>query len=372
MRNVICFIFIIFIISSFFICKAESYTFEQVESGTDITSQIMSDIDFDDIKMPNDVKKIIGKDISLFDLFSDDGLKKVWDYAISGIVSPLHFSATLLAAILVCSFFSSVQSTDRLRMPSNFAISLVFACICVPYIVELISSSIESIKSLGVFMYSFIPVFVAVLAIGLRSGVAVGVSPMLFLSAQSIMLFADKIIAPLGSSCVAIGLSSSLASNRLNGLTKGIKKTVIFSISLLATVFLGILTLKTAVFKTADSLGLKTAKFLTGSFIPIVGQSLAEMLSSVISCVGVIKSTVGIYGIVAIILIAIPSILKLIIYKFSIEICATISETLSQNQFSSILRALCDVLTIILAITLMCTVMCIFTVAIVVIGCKSI
>lgn len=54
---------------------------------------------------------------------------------------------------------------------------------------------------------------------------------------------------------------------------------------------------------------MKTAKFVTGNFIPVVGRMFTEAADTVISASGLLKNTVGIIGLVILCLIvAFPAI----------------------------------------------------------------
>lgn len=73
--------------------------------------------------------------------------------------------------------------------------------------------------------------------------------------------------------------------------------------------FLGVLSVQGTATAVADGIAVKTAKFVTGNFIPVVGRMFTEAADTVISASGLLKNTVGIIGLVILCLIvAFPAI----------------------------------------------------------------
>ena len=60
------------------------------------------------------------------------------------------------------------------------------------------------------------------------------------------------------------------------------------------TIFLGVLSVQGTATAVADGIAVKTAKFVTGNFIPVVGRMFTEAADTVISASGLLKNTVGI------------------------------------------------------------------------------
>ena len=79
---------------------------------------------------------------------------------------------------------------------------------------------------------------------------------------------------------------------------------------------------------------MKTAKFVTGNFIPVVGRMFTEAADTVISASGLLKNTVGIIGLVILCLIvAFPAIQIFciaFIYKFAAAVLQPVGGAIIQ------------------------------------------
>ena len=67
-------------------------------------------------------------------------------------------------------------------------------------------------------------------------------------------------------------------------------------LGLFFTIFLGVISVQGASAAVTDGITLKTAKFITGNFIPVIGRMFSDATDTVISASVLLKNTVGIAG----------------------------------------------------------------------------
>ena len=97
---------------------------------------------------------------------------------------------------------------------------------------------------------------------------------------------------------------------KLSNLCGLIKKSTVWIQGFIITVFIGVLTIRGISSSTIDAVTLKTTKFTIDNFIPIVGKSLSDAISSVAGYSLIIKNAIGSIGLIVIILIIIYPIIK--------------------------------------------------------------
>ncbi len=136
----------------------------------------------------------------------------------------------------------------------------------------------------------------------------------------------------------------------ITGFIEGFKKFVMTVISVFTMVFSFILGLQTVLAKSADSLGLKTVRLALGSFIPIVGGTLSEALTTVKEGFGVIKSAAGVGGIVLILLLILPTAVSLFTNNMILSFCHMAAEILGCGSCAKIIHGIQSVLSILSAI----------------------
>lgn len=118
------------------------------------------------------------------------------------------------------------------------------------------------------------------------------------------------------------------------------------------TVFVGLLTVKGLVSGAADTVTVRATKFMISSFVPVVGGALSDAYNSVFGCLGVVKNTVGVFGIIAIVVTFLPVVLELILMMAALWGSAAIGDIFGREKEVSILKAASSALTVMLGVIL--------------------
>ncbi|MFZ2538294.1 MAG: hypothetical protein WAX04_05290, partial [Oscillospiraceae bacterium] len=80
--------------------------------------------------------------------------------------------------------------------------------------------------------------------------------------------------------------------------------------------------------------------------------AISEALSSVQGFLGVIKSTVGGFGIIAVIAAFVPSVVTVLMMQLSLAIAGGVSDALGTDKITSLVHSAQSVLSLILGITI--------------------
>jgi len=87
------------------------------------------------------------------------------------------------------------------------------------------------------------------------------------------------------------------------------------------TIFLGIISVQGATSAVADGITIRTAKYVTSNFVPIVGRMFSDAADTVLGASLLVKNAVGMVGVVIIIIICVFPAIKIItlalVYNFS-------------------------------------------------------
>ncbi len=76
---------------------------------------------------------------------------------------------------------------------------------------------------------------------------------------------------------------------KVTKLSKLLQNVSVGIIGIFLTIFLGVLSVQGTATAVADGIAVKTAKFVTGNFIPVVGRMFTEAADTVISASGLLK-----------------------------------------------------------------------------------
>ena len=284
----------------------------------------------------------------------------------SGAKGPFAAGSVIVAIILVSSVLNGMDIRGASSVATGYAVSLTAAAAVITPIFSVISAGANALKGCAAFMVAFVPVFAVIVASSGAAATSASMSGLLLGACQAVNLIADFVIMPLMGGYLAISIASNVSPLVENsGLASGIKKICYWVMSLLTTVFLGILSIQTAVNASADTLSLKTAKFIIGSSVPMAGTALSEALTTVTASMGMLKTTVGIYGVIACAAVFLPILTELVLWRITFNITATISDLMSVPKISSVLRSADTVLSVLIGIILLTAAMFIISLGVV-------
>ena len=167
-------------------------------------------------------------------------------------------------------------------------------------------------------------------------------------AAQAAAQTAGNVIMPLCGAFSAFGVSASLSPElKLTKLAEMIKKLAIGVLSFAAAAFSAVLGLKSLLAGSADTLTSKGIKLALSFAVPIVGGALSDAYSSIIGSVTLLKSTVGVFGVIAVVLMDLPVILQLTARILLLKLLGVLSSSMGDDASGEVLETLSSALTVI-------------------------
>lgn len=283
---------------------------------------------------------------SLFEISPQRVFGFIKDIALGKSKEPLKAVVKISGIMLILSIGEAfLPDEEKMKSLLNtFGVLLIIAALSVP-VYESAGSAISSVGMCCTFMKALIPVLAgAVIASG-SPMTALSFQSWAFAAAQLISSVCQSFIIPVVGAVIAIDISSSLMPDyQLGGITKLIKKTVISVLSFTATLYVSFLGIKSTLSSAADSVAAKGIKLIISSAVPVVGGALSEAYSGIIGSLALVKSTVGVFGIISVAAITLPSMIQLIFWVFALKICAAAGSVFMQSETSNLLEALSSAL----------------------------
>lgn len=267
---------------------------------------------------------------------------------------PLKMLFSILGIVLICALVNSLQSSmaDNSYKKTFAVVAILTTCgIILNPIVSCIIETSKIIQQCAEFILSFIPVFTGIMIAGGKGISGATYSTVLFSVIQIVSYIASTILVPLLGIYLALSIVSCFSDTlNIDGLNNSIKKFVLWGLGLMLTVFIGLLTIQGFVANSADTLGIRTTKFFIGSFVPVVGGALNEAFSTIQGCMGILKSTVGVFGIIVIVITFVPILLKVTLLMISLNIGASLSDIFQVDIISKLLKNISSTLSLICGI----------------------
>lgn len=136
-------------------------------------------------------------------------------------------------------------------------------------------------------------------------------------------------VVPFCGICLAFALMGALDPGiRLGTLTATFKKQYTTLLTFLMMLLLAMLAAQTTLGARADTLAMRSAKFAAGNLIPVVGGSVSELIRTVSAGVGYLRGTVGICGVLLLLFTLFPTLVELLLYRLTWQICASAADML--------------------------------------------
>ena len=281
------------------------------------------------------------------------------------ITLPIKLLASLIGVVILCSLLESMQDTvPKSSLSDTFGIVGVIASstILTVQIGDCISQATQTLHDGSNFMLLYVPIFSSVLAVGGNITSATVYNTIVFGAAQIISQMTSTVFVPMIGSFLALSIVGSIMPElNLISLANAIKSITMWGLGIIMTIFVGLLTVQSFVGTATDTLALKATKFAISAFVPVVGGALSEALNTVQGSMGILKASIGGFGIVAGAMTMLPTIIYVVMIKGSISLAGIVSDIFGTAKLSSLFKSCSATLSIIIALLVSTTLMLIIS-----------
>lgn len=303
------------------------------------------------------IYEITSEDISISSIVKA-GPSKFFDgvkiYIKKQMEKPIKIFSVIATIVVICAFaqvcaseFMDSQLSLVFKITSVICLSLSL----VSPILDCIKEAAQAMADCSDFMQLLVPTMTSVLTISGQPVTATTYNIMLLAVCRFVSLIAKDFIIPLLSIYLAFSICGCALENKnLTTISSGIKNTVTWVLGFVMCIFAGFLTLQGFVGASADNLSSRAAKFMISSFIPVVGSALSEALTVTKGCMGLIKSTFGVFGSVVVAATFIPISVKTALLYLIITFAGFIGDILGVTSLSNLLKSSANVLSLILSL----------------------
>lgn len=300
------------------------------ETALDDTIQSLIDMSGEEIRVPDPAQPV-------------PDLPTVWeklrDLVQDGIGAPLRMLELLLGAVLMAALAQSLRQGE--------GTGAVYECVCTLCAVTMLadpltaafSHAASALSRTSDLMLGFTGVYGGILAVsGSLTGAAVWQGSMAAACAAGLE-FSTKILFPLLTLCLAMSITDAVdPAVSLAGIISAVQKVTAWGMGLMMAGFLGLLSVQTVVANAADRAGTKAAKFVISGAVPIVGGAVSDAYAAVIGSMGVLRSSVGVTGIILVAAILAPVIIELGLYRAAVLLAGTAAELFDVPMLTRLFR----------------------------------
>ncbi len=251
-------------------------------------------------------------------------------------------SAALRRALSFCSAAATASAVMALSYGRLYAVSLF-------------------LDRLNLLTNSLLPIMGTLYAMGGNvAAAAVNNSTLMLFLTVCENLF-NRTLMPVSALCLAFSLVGTLSDILdLRGVAAFVKKAYTFFIGFVMMSMMFVLSVQSTLASAGDSMGARTAKYMAGQFIPVVGGAVGDSLRTVAASVKYIRSSVGAVGIVIIVLMLAPTLLSVASTRLCFMTASGAARLLGCSDTSGLLGDMTNIYGYMLAVISACSVLLIF------------
>ena len=229
-----------------------------------------------------------------------------------------------------------------------------------------IEQASQALSEGATFMLGFVPVFASIAA-GSGSLTSAGVyNIILVLVAEIAVQIASGFLMPMLSLCMALAIVDALnPAISLSSLIEEIKKTVTWCLGLMMTIFVGLLSIQSIIGNSADTLSVKTGKFMVSNLVPVIGGAISDAYTTLKGSFGLLKGGVGGVGIMVILIMVLPTIITIGLNRIAISIASIGADIFNVQGLAKLFKNISSVTSIAFSIVISFSIMFIISTAII-------
>jgi stage III sporulation protein AE len=256
----------------------------------------------------------------------------VLKFAFQELVMNGKLLGTLILLTILSMFLQSLQNAFEGGNVSKVAYGIIFMVLIIIALNSFhvaIDYTQEAISTMINFIIALIPLLLALIAASGGMVSAAFFHPVILFLMNTSGLLIQNVVLPLLFLSALLSIVSTLSPHyKVTQLAQLLRTWSIGLLGAFMTVFLGVISVQGATAAVTDGLTIRTAKFITGNFVPVIGRMFTDAADTVISASVLLKNTVGIAGVAIVLIIAAFPAIKILMIAFIYKLAAALLQPL--------------------------------------------
>lgn len=286
------------------------------------------------------------------------------------ITSQMHLLGKLLFLAVLCVLMQQLQTSFRSSQIAALSYSVCFIFLLIIGMKAFTSAVMlaeQTIDAMIGFMEALLPLMLFLLtAVGAITSAAL-FTPLMLFAVNVLGVLMKTVILPMFLlTAVLDSLNYFSRTYRLGQLASLIRQggMILFGFGMM--LFTGLLTVQGVSGGIADGLGLRTAKFAVGNFVPIVGKMFADSVDVIFGASLILKNAIGIFGMVTVATVCLVPLIKLLVLAFLMKAGGALIQPMGEERLASCLAQLGTHILLLFAVTLSVALIFFLTITIIV------
>lgn len=273
--------------------------------------------------------------------------------------------AKLIGTLIMLTLFSIILQAistaferNTVSQVAHFIVFIVLLYVTLTSFHEVFRYAQETIENMSNFLIALLPLMLGLLAtFGQVMSISFFHPIIIFLIHISGVLMTKFIFPLLFLSALLMVVSYMNDKYQATYLADLFKHISLGTLGIFITIFLGVISIQGTATAIQDGVALKTTKFITGNFVPVIGRSFTEAADTVLAAALLLKNTIGIFGLVIIVSIAVFPLVKIMVIAMMYKLAAALLQPLGNSSITISLNMISKYIMYVLACLIFVTLM---------------
>lgn len=280
-------------------------------------------------------------------------LRGLLRFLFAEVVDNLRLMGQLIVLAVTASLLKNLQGSFGAKEVSRVTETVVFLVllgVALSSFTVALDIGRQAVDTMSGLMLALLPVLLSLIASAGHMSSAALFHPFIVFAVHFMASMVRSIIFPLISFAVILYLANQFSPHfkvvRLADLFRDIS---IWALGLMLTVFVGFTSIHGVVGGVGDAITMRTAKYMTGAFVPVVGKMLGDAVETVLSYSMLLKNSVTLGGLALLaVAIAFP-LLKILALVVIFRVAAALVQPLGESVLGEALQTMGNCLLLVFA-----------------------
>ncbi|MDT8901062.1 stage III sporulation protein AE [Anaeroselena agilis] len=281
-----------------------------------------------------------------------------------------HLMGKLLFLAVLCALLQNLQNSFEHSTVSLLAYSICYiflAVIALTAFYNAITLARDTVGNMVGFMEALLPLLISLLAgVGAVTTAALFTPLMLFV-VGTVSIVVKDVVLPLFFLAAVLQCVNFLSNKyQVTNLCGLFRQGGMAVLGLTLVVFVGVITVQGVAGGVADGVALRTAKYATATFIPVVGKMFADTVELVMGASLLLKNAIGLFGIATVLTLCALPLIKLVSLIVVIKLAGALVQPMGDEKMAKCLDGMGDNLMLVFGGVLAVAVMFFLTITMIV------
>ena len=267
-------------------------------------------------------------------------LQKLFSSRFKGISDLLPAFSQIVAVTILCAITTDAEGgivSKSTATVIRLACTSIILLIITSILVGIVSSTVGCVNAISRQIDIITPILITLTVLTGGSGNGAIYTPCATFLGQGAIYLVSGIIMPITLSVIVLNFMSKINPDiSFSGITTLLKSVMKWIIGITVAVFGLFITVQSTSSSLFSGIFFKVTKYLVGNSVPIVGNFLSSGVDMIVLSGSLVKSSVGLTGIVLLISSVIEPVITLIAFSLMLKISGAIAQSIGEKTSFSL------------------------------------